>query len=101
MELERMAHAARRRAQTRSRLLVLREEALMKPTSLLAIGLIVMGMLALTYQGLTYTTRDDLVDVGTLREVSGGARSLPLPPVLGGLALLGGALMLMTGRRAP
>jgi hypothetical protein len=73
----------------------------MKPNSLLAMGLIVAGMLALTYQGLTYTTRDNLVDVGALQAPSRGSRSLPLPPVLGGLALLSGAWLLVTGRRAP
>ena len=62
--------------------------------------LIVLGVLALAYGGITYTTREEVLDVGPIEATAERERTVPLPPVLGALALVGGiALMIADSRR--
>lgn len=71
----------------------------MKPVTLVGIVLIVLGVLALAYQGITYTTREKVIDLGPLQASVGRERSIPLPPILGGLALVGGVVLVVVGAR--
>ena len=71
----------------------------MKPIVLLGIVLIVLGVVALAYQGITYTTREKIIDVGPLKATVEKQKTIPLPPVLGGLALAGGIVLVIAGRR--
>ncbi len=64
------------------------------------IGLIVLGIFALAYQGLTYTTHKKVVDIGPIQATKEEHHTIPLPPVLGALALLGGVVVLATARRS-
>jgi len=59
----------------------------MKPTILIGIALIILGIVALAYQGITYTTREKIVDIGPLQATAEKEKTVPLPPLLGGLAL--------------
>ncbi len=73
----------------------------MKRNSMLAFVLIGLGVLALAYQGITYTTREKAVDLGPIQVTTERTRTLPLPPIIGGIALIGGsALLVMTNRQA-
>lgn len=71
----------------------------MKPTRILALVLIVGGIVAIAYQGFTYTTREKVVDVGPVHVMADRTRSVPLPPIVGALAIMGGIVLLVLGRR--
>ncbi len=73
----------------------------MKPTVLLGIALIVLGVIALAYQGITYTTREKVIDLGPLKATVEKEKTIPLPPVLGALALAGGIVLVIVGNRRP
>ena len=66
---------------------------------IIAIVLIVLGIAALAYQGITYTTREKVVDIGPIEVTAEKSKTIPLPPVLGGLALAGGIVLLAVGYR--
>jgi hypothetical protein len=70
-----------------------------KSATLLGIVLIVLGALALAYQGFTYTTREKVVDLGPLKITADKEKSIPLPPILGALALAGGIVLVFVGVR--
>jgi hypothetical protein len=69
----------------------------MKSTSLAGIVLVVLGVLALAYQGINYTRRETVLDVGPIHATADTEKHIPLPPIVGGLAILGGALLLFAG----
>jgi len=71
----------------------------MKSATLLGIILIILGVLALAYQGITYTTREKVVDLGPLKITADKEKSIPLPPILGALALAGGIVLVFVGVR--
>ena len=71
----------------------------MKSATLVGIVLIVLGVLALVYQGFTYTTREKVVDLGPLKITADKEKSIPLPPILGALALAGGVVLVFVGVR--
>lgn len=71
----------------------------MKSLSLLGILLVVLGALALAYQGITYTHREKVFDVGPLHATKDTQEQIPLPPILGGSALVGGVALLVVGAR--
>ena len=66
---------------------------------IIAIVLIVLGIAALAYQGITYTTREKVVDIGPIQMTAEKSKTIPLPPILGGLALAGGIVLLVMGYR--
>jgi len=66
---------------------------------ILAIALIVLGVVALAYQGITYTTNEKVVDLGPLKVEAKKEKTIPLPPVLGGVALIGGVVLLVASAR--
>lgn len=73
----------------------------MKPASFLGVLLIILGVVSLAYQGITYTTRETVVDIGPIEATAERERTLPLPPVLGVGALVAGvALVVVGGRRS-
>ena len=71
----------------------------MKPFVLVGIVLIVLGVVALAYQGATYTSREKIIDVGPLKATVDRQRTIPLSPIFGVLALVGGIVLVVTGRR--
>jgi hypothetical protein len=66
----------------------------MKPISWLGILLIVLGALVLAYQGINYTREKNVVDMGPMHFTTETHERIPLPPILGGLALVGGVVLL-------
>jgi drug/metabolite transporter (DMT)-like permease len=75
----------------------------MKPAGIVGIILIVIGVIALAYQGISYTTheRERVVELGPLKVDATVQRehTLPLPPILGVVALAGGVVLLVTSSR--
>jgi hypothetical protein len=64
-------------------------------------ALILLGLVAFAYQGITYTTREKVIDLGPLQATVDTKEIIPLPPLVGGSALIGGiALLIMGARRA-
>ena len=71
----------------------------MKPKIIIAIILIALGIAAFAYQGITYTTREKVVDIGPIQVTSEKTKTLPLPPIIGAIALVGGIVLLVMGTR--
>jgi hypothetical protein len=71
----------------------------MKPISWIGIVLIVLGALALAYQGINYTRQKKVIDVGSVHLTKETHEQIPLPPIVGGLALVGGVILLVMGAR--
>ena len=71
----------------------------MKTASLAGIALIVLGIIALVYQGVTYTTQKKVIDIGPIQATKEEHHTIPLPPILGGVALIGGIALLVGGSR--
>jgi hypothetical protein len=71
----------------------------MKPATILGMALILLGLVAFAYQGITYTTREKVIDLGPLQATVDTKQTLPLPPLVGGLALVGGIALLLVGAR--
>jgi hypothetical protein len=72
----------------------------MKSTSVAGILLVVLGALALAYQGITYTRRQKILDIGPFHATQDTQERIPLSPILGGLALVAGIALLLVGARA-
>lgn len=72
----------------------------MKPLMIFGIALIILGVVALSYQRITYTSEEKIAEIGPLKATAEREKSIPLPPVLGGLALVAGAVMAIAGYRS-
>lgn len=66
---------------------------------LAGIVLIVLGALALAYQGIRYTTQEKLIDLGPLKVTSTEKKTIPLPPIVGGVAIVAGIAMIFADKR--
>ncbi|MDB6006858.1 MAG: hypothetical protein JWR15_3845 [Prosthecobacter sp.] len=64
-----------------------------------AILLIALGIVALAYQGFTYTTTEKAVDLGPIQVTAEKKHTVPLPPVLGAISLVGGIVLLMSSKK--
>jgi hypothetical protein len=71
----------------------------MKPISWVGVLLIVLGALALAYQGFTYTHQEKVLDVGPIHATAEKQEHVSIPPILGGLALVGGIVLLVVGTK--
>jgi uncharacterized membrane protein len=73
----------------------------MRVNSMVVIGvvLIIIGVAALAYQGITYTSREKVLDVGPIEATAEKEKTIPIPPIIGGVALAGGLLLVFVGAR--
>jgi hypothetical protein len=71
----------------------------MRPLAVVGIVLIILGILALAYQGITYTSREKVIDLGPLKASVEKEKTIPLPPVLGGLAIAAGVFLVWVGAK--
>ena len=71
----------------------------MKSTAMIGVFLVLLGIAALVYQGITYTTRETVLDLGPIQATKETTKTMPLPPVLGGVALLGGIFLIVLGAK--
>jgi hypothetical protein len=67
--------------------------------TILGIALVIIGIVALAYQGVTYTTHKKVVDIGPIQATKEEHHTIPLPPILGALALVGGIVVIASDRR--
>lgn len=71
----------------------------MKTVTIFGILLIMLGVVAFAYQGITYTTREKVIDLGPLQATVDTKQTIPLTPLVGGSALVVGVALLIMGRR--
>jgi hypothetical protein len=71
----------------------------MKPKTILAIVLIALGVVAFAYQGITYSTPGKDVNIGPFHMTTEHQHHIPLPPILGAIALVGGIALLLVDLR--
>ena len=71
----------------------------MKPIMWAGIVLVVLGALALGYQGVNYTRQKNVVDLGSIHVTAETQERIPIPPALGGLVLIAGIALLVVGAR--
>jgi len=71
----------------------------MKGTTLLGLALVALGVIALVYQGISYTTHKKVVDIGPIEATREEHKTIPLPPILGVIALAGGIFILARDRK--
>jgi hypothetical protein len=69
----------------------------MRPIFIAGIVLIVLGALALAYQGFSYTRHEHVMDMGPMHVTTETRDRIPIPPIFGGLALVGGIALLVAG----
>ena len=67
--------------------------------TIIGIALAVIGLFALAYQGLTYTTHKKVLDIGPIQATKEQHHTIPLPPLLGAVALVGGIVVVISDRR--
>ncbi len=66
----------------------------------LGIVLIVLGLFGLAWGGFTYTTSEKVVDIGPIHATRDETHHVPLPPIFGAVALIGGIVLLAMPKRA-
>ena len=71
----------------------------MKPITIVGVLLIVLGVIALGYEGITYTTREKVLDIGPIKASVDKKKTIPLSPALGAAALIGGIVLVVVGAR--
>ena len=71
----------------------------MKPITIVGIILIALGVIALAYQGITYTTKERVLELGPLKVDATKEKTIPLPPILGGVAVAAGVVLMIAGAR--
>ena len=71
----------------------------MKPAGIIGIILIIVGVVALALGGISYTKREKVINAGPLQVSADREKTIPLPPILGGICLVGGILLVIVGSR--
>ena len=71
----------------------------MKAATLVGIVLVVIGIVGLLYGGITYTRREKVLDIGPIEATAERRKTIPLPPLLGGLFVAGGIVLIVVGAR--
>ena len=71
----------------------------MKPAAIVGILLIIIGVIGLAYGGISYTKEKTVVDIGPIKATADSRETIPVPPILGGLALVGGIVLIVTGAK--
>jgi uncharacterized membrane protein YidH (DUF202 family) len=71
----------------------------MNKNTLIGVILIAVGIIALVFQGITYKTREKAVDLGPIQVTTERTRSIPLPPIVGAIAIVGGVVVLVVKSR--
>ncbi|MGA2266338.1 MAG: DUF3185 domain-containing protein [Phycisphaerae bacterium] len=71
----------------------------MKPMMIIGIVLIVLGVAGLVFQGIRYTTREKVVDLPGLQVTAEKQKTIPIPAIVGGVALAGGVAMVVVASK--
>jgi hypothetical protein len=73
----------------------------MKTTMIVGIILIVLGVAGLAFQGISYTTREKVIDIGGLGITTETRKTIPVPLIAGGLALVAGIAVVVVASKRP
>ena len=71
----------------------------MKPAGIIGLVLILLGVVGLALGGFSFTHKEKVVDLGPIEASADKKESVPIPPILAGLALVGGVVLLVAGSR--
>ncbi|HTM08668.1 MAG TPA: DUF3185 domain-containing protein [Verrucomicrobiae bacterium] len=71
----------------------------MKPATIIGVILIALSVLSFAYQGIPYRTREKVVDLGPIQATAEKDKSIPLPPIFGAIALVGGIVLIVAGSK--
>jgi len=71
----------------------------MRSATLIGLALVILGILALVYQGIGYTKHKEIVNIGPVHATSDEHKTIPLPPILGAIALVGGIVLIARDRK--
>lgn len=71
----------------------------MKMASIVGILLIIVGVIGLAYGGITYTRKEKVIDIGPIQATAEKHERIPLPPIVGGLSLVAGVVLLVAGAK--
>ena len=71
----------------------------MKIATIVGILLIIVGVIGLAYGGINYTREEKVLDIGPLEATAERHERIPVPPLLGGLALVGGIVLVVVGAK--
>jgi len=71
----------------------------MKPITIIGIVLIALSIVSFGYQGITYTKREKVIDIGPLQATTERKETIPLPPIFGAIALIGGIALVVVGSK--
>ncbi len=71
----------------------------MSTRTVIAIALITLGIVAFIYQGITYTTKEKVIDLGSIQVTADKTKTFPLPPIIGAIAIVGGIALLILGNK--
>ncbi|NOT35660.1 MAG: DUF3185 domain-containing protein [Candidatus Eisenbacteria bacterium] len=65
----------------------------------IGVVLVVLGVLALAYQGFSYTKREKVIDLGPIQATADTKKHVSIPPIAGGVAVVAGVTMMLISRR--
>ena len=71
----------------------------MKPAVIIGVALVLLGIVGLAYNRITYTSKEKIVDLGPIQATAERQKSIPVPPLVGGLALVAGIGLIAVGYR--
>ncbi len=71
----------------------------MKAPTLIGIILIILAVIAFSFQGITYTKREKVLEIGPIEATAEKKETIPLSPVLGAVALIGGVALVFVGSK--
>src|SRR5262245_47624652 len=75
-------------------------EGMKGPLTIIGVALLILGLISFAYQGITYTKQEKILEVGPLTATKETKKTIPISPVVGGVAVLGGIALLAAGARA-
>lgn len=74
-------------------------EVIVTPRRIVGLVLVIIGLVSLLWGGISWTREKTIVDIGPIQARSQERETIPLPPILGGVALICGALLLFVPSR--
>lgn len=71
----------------------------MKPLAILGLILVILGVAGLIYEGVSYTSRETVIDIGPIEATAERTRTIPVSPIASGAAIVVGLGLLVAGQR--
>lgn len=71
----------------------------MKPIAILGVVLVILGVAGLIYEGVSYTSREKVIDIGPIEATAERTKTIPISPLASGAAIVIGLGLLVAGQR--